>query len=133
MAQLADYLRVPLVKRSTTLTIDGKPAATYHNGLEITDERPCFDVCLFEERGELFLSWRRKRLKDEEAVLCANCDTSSPVPRSTRRTGVFYRLLSERHQLSVQRVAPRNRRSQFHTESNEYSSNRRRATAHRLE
>jgi hypothetical protein len=46
----------------------------------------CLGVCLFEERGELFLSWRRKGQKDEEAGLCANCDTSYPVPRSTRRT-----------------------------------------------
>jgi hypothetical protein len=27
--------------------------------------------------------------KDEEAVLYANCVTSYPVPRSTRRAGVF--------------------------------------------
>jgi Reverse transcriptase (RNA-dependent DNA polymerase) len=39
LAQLADDLRVPLVKRSTTLTIDDKPVATYHNGVVITDER----------------------------------------------------------------------------------------------
>jgi hypothetical protein len=29
------------------------------------------------------------RHKDEEAVLCSNCVTSYPVPRFTRRTGVF--------------------------------------------
>jgi hypothetical protein len=40
LAQLADDLRVPLVKRSTTLSIDDKPVATYHNGVVITDERP---------------------------------------------------------------------------------------------
>jgi hypothetical protein len=44
LAQLADDLRVPVVKRSTTLTIDDKPAATYRNGVVITDERP--DVAL---------------------------------------------------------------------------------------
>jgi hypothetical protein len=80
----------------------------------------CFGVCLFDRTGELFLSWRRKGHKDEEAVLCANCDTSYPVPRSTRRTGAFYIPLSKRRQLSVQRVAPRNRRSQFPIESKEY-------------
>jgi hypothetical protein len=42
--QLSDDLRVPLVKRSTTLAIDDKPAATYHNGVVITDDRP--DVAL---------------------------------------------------------------------------------------
>jgi hypothetical protein len=45
LAQLADDLRVPLFKRSTTLTIDDKPTATYHNGVVITDERP--DVALY--------------------------------------------------------------------------------------
>jgi hypothetical protein len=64
----------------------------------------CFGVCPFEERGELFLSGRRKGHKDEEAVVCVNCDA---VPRATRRTGVFYRVLSRRRQRSVQRVAPR--------------------------
>jgi hypothetical protein len=44
LAQLAGDLRVPLFKLSTTLTIDDKPAATYHNGVVITDERP--DVAL---------------------------------------------------------------------------------------
>jgi hypothetical protein len=68
---------------------------------------PCFGICLFGERGELFLSWQRKGHKDEEAVLCVNCDTLCPVPRSTKRTGVFYRILSRRRQRSVQRVAPR--------------------------
>jgi hypothetical protein len=29
------------------------------------------------------------RHKDEEAVLCVNFATSYPVPRYTRRTGVF--------------------------------------------
>jgi hypothetical protein len=44
LAQLADDLRVPVVKRSTTLNIDDTPATTYHNGVVITDERP--DVAL---------------------------------------------------------------------------------------
>jgi hypothetical protein len=39
LTQPADDLRVSLVKSSTSLTIDDKPAATYHNGVEITDER----------------------------------------------------------------------------------------------
>jgi hypothetical protein len=67
----------------------------------------CFGLCLFEERGELILSWRRKGRKTEEAVLCVKCDTPCPVPRSTRRTGVFYRILSRQRQRSFQRVAPR--------------------------
>jgi hypothetical protein len=44
LAQMDDDLRVPMVKRSTTLTIDDKPMATYHNAVVITDERP--DVAL---------------------------------------------------------------------------------------
>jgi hypothetical protein len=59
----------------------------------------------------------KERHKDEEAVLCVNRHISCPVTQSTRRTGVFYRILSRRRQLSVQRVAPRNRRSQFPIES----------------
>jgi hypothetical protein len=73
-----------------------------------------------KQNRELFQSWRRKGHKDEEAVLCVNCDSSGPVPRSTRRTGVFYRLMSKGRQLSVHRVAPRNRRNQFPIESKEY-------------
>jgi hypothetical protein len=49
-----------------------------------------------------------KGQKDGAAVLRFNRDTSCPVPRSTRGTGVFYRILSRRRQLSVQRVATRN-------------------------
>jgi hypothetical protein len=63
-------------------------------------------VCLFDGRGELFLSWRRKGHKDEEAVLCVNCDTC-PVSQFKRRPGVFYRILSRRRQRSVQRLALR--------------------------
>jgi hypothetical protein len=44
LAQLADDLLVPLVKCSTTLTTDDKPAAAYHIGVVIIDERP--DVAL---------------------------------------------------------------------------------------
>jgi hypothetical protein len=50
----------------------------------------------------------RKGHKYEESVLCVNSDTSRPVPRSTSRTGMFYRILSKRRQLSIQRFAPRN-------------------------
>jgi hypothetical protein len=51
LAHLADDLGVPLVKRSTILTID-KPAATYHNGVAITNERP--DVALhFDNKGAI--------------------------------------------------------------------------------
>jgi hypothetical protein len=32
---------------------------------------------------------------DEEAVLCVDCAITYPVPRSARRTGVFYILLSD--------------------------------------
>jgi hypothetical protein len=58
-----------------------------------------FGICLFDRRGEIFRSWRREGHKDEEDFLCVNCDTSWPVPRSTR---VFYRTLSP-----LERVASR--------------------------
>jgi hypothetical protein len=74
--------------------------------------------CSAEKRNMCTLA--SYRAQDEEAVLCMNFVPSYPVPRSTRGTGVFYRLLSKRRQLSVQRVAPRNRRSQFPIESKEY-------------
>jgi hypothetical protein len=48
-----------------------------------------FGVCLVRTRRELCVRWQAIGQKDEEAVLCANCVTSYPVPRSTRRTGVF--------------------------------------------
>jgi hypothetical protein len=77
----------------------------------------CFGVCLSGRDGNYIYVGEGNGRKDEESVLCVNCDTSHPVPRSTRRIGAFYRLLGKRRQLSVQRVAPRNRRSQFDTES----------------
>jgi hypothetical protein len=49
----------------------------------------CFGVCLVRPRRELCVRWQAIGHKDEEAVLCANCVPSYPVPRSTRRTGVF--------------------------------------------
>jgi hypothetical protein len=49
----------------------------------------CFGVCLVRPRRVLCLRWQAIGHNDEEAVLCANCVTSYPVPRSTRRTGVF--------------------------------------------
>jgi hypothetical protein len=68
------------------------------------------------ERGTICVG-ELKGHKDEEVVLYVNCDTSCPVPRSTRRTEMFYRFLTKRRHLSVQRVAPRNRRSEFPIES----------------
>jgi predicted N-formylglutamate amidohydrolase len=54
LAQLADDLRVPLVKRSTTLTIDN-PAATYHNGMLISDE--WLDVALHvDNKGAIHMA-----------------------------------------------------------------------------
>jgi hypothetical protein len=49
----------------------------------------CFGVCLVRPRRELCVRWQAIGHKDEEAVLCANCVPSYPVPRFTRRTGVF--------------------------------------------
>jgi hypothetical protein len=49
----------------------------------------CFGVCLVRPRRELCVRWQAIEHKDEEAVLCANCVTSYPVPRFKRRTGVF--------------------------------------------
>jgi hypothetical protein len=49
----------------------------------------CFGVCLVRPRRELCVRLQAIGHKDEEAVLCANFVTSYPVPRSTRRTGVF--------------------------------------------
>jgi hypothetical protein len=49
----------------------------------------CFGVCLVRPRRELCVRWQSIGHKDEEAVLCVNGVTSYPVPRSTRRTGVF--------------------------------------------
>jgi hypothetical protein len=54
LAQLANALRVPLVNRSTTMTIDDKPAATYHNGVVITDERP--EVALHVDKGAVHMA-----------------------------------------------------------------------------
>jgi hypothetical protein len=59
--------------------------------------------------------------KDEEDDLCVNCDISYSVPRSPRRTRVFYIILSKRRQLNVQRAETRHRRRQFPVESTEYS------------
>jgi hypothetical protein len=70
----------------------------------------CSAVCLLD--GQLNVRWRVKGHKDGEAVLCENCGTTCPVPRSMRGNRVSYRILSKRRKLSVQRVAPRNRRSQ---------------------
>jgi hypothetical protein len=71
-------------------------------------------------QGNMYVCWRRKGHKEEEAVLFANCGISCTAPRSTRWTGVFYRDLSKGRQLSIQRVAPRNRRSQIPIESRGY-------------
>jgi hypothetical protein len=49
----------------------------------------CFGVCLVRQRRELCVRWKAIGNKDEDAVLCVNFVTSYPVPRSTRRTGVF--------------------------------------------
>jgi hypothetical protein len=52
-------------------------------------------MCLVRPRRELCLLWQAIGHKDEESVLyvifflCVNFVTSYPVPRSTRRTGVF--------------------------------------------
>jgi hypothetical protein len=81
--------------------------------LVFLDQCVRFGACLFEEGENYVKVGEGNARKDEETVLCGNCGTSYPVPRSTRRTGVFYRILSKRRQLSVQRVAPRNRRRQF--------------------
>jgi hypothetical protein len=79
LAQLADDLRVPLVKRSTTLTIDDIPAATYHNGVVITGERP--DVVLYvDNKGAIDMAL---------------------APGSTKRT----KLLDVRHHYLKQCVA----------------------------
>jgi hypothetical protein len=52
--------------------------------------------------GELYVRWQVKGYKAQEVVSYVNFDTSYPVPRSTRRTGMFCRILSKRRQLSVQ-------------------------------
>jgi hypothetical protein len=70
--------------RHCTLTYCERPRVDSHAQLAC-----CFGVCLVRPRGELCVRWKAIGLKDEEAVLCANCVTSYPVPRSTRRTGVF--------------------------------------------
>jgi hypothetical protein len=88
--------------------------------LVFLDQCVRFGACLFEEGENYVKVGEGNARKDEETVLCGNCGTSYPVPRSTRRTGVFYRILSKRRQLSVQRVAPRNWRSQFVIERRKY-------------
>jgi hypothetical protein len=44
---------------------------------------------LFDKEEKHIYVCEGKGHKDEEAVLFVYCDTSNPVPRSTRRTGVF--------------------------------------------
>jgi hypothetical protein len=51
--------------------------------------RRCLGVCLVRPRRELCVHWQAIGHKDGEAVLCVNCVTSYPVPRSTRRTEMF--------------------------------------------
>jgi hypothetical protein len=80
---------------------------------------PCCSGVFLLDEGELKVRWRVKRHKDGEAVLCENCGTTCPVPRSRRGNGVSYRILNKRRKLSVQRVAPRNRRSQVVIECGE--------------
>jgi hypothetical protein len=46
-------------------------------------------ACVFSGREGSYVHVGNIGHKDEEAVLCVNCDISSTVPRSTRRTGVF--------------------------------------------
>jgi hypothetical protein len=62
-------------------------------------------------RGSLYVPLQVKGYKD--AVLCVNCDTPYPVPRSPRRNGVLYALLIKRRNLSGRRLVKRNRRGQF--------------------
>jgi hypothetical protein len=57
--------------------------------LDIQRHNRLFSVCQVQPRRELRVRWQSIGHKDEEAVLCANCVTSYPLPRSTRRTGVF--------------------------------------------
>jgi hypothetical protein len=49
----------------------------------------CFGVRLVRPRRKLRVLWQAMAHRDEKAVLCANCVTCYPVPRSTRPTGVF--------------------------------------------
>jgi hypothetical protein len=70
-------------------------------------------ICLVDEGENYVYFGEGKGHKNEEAVLCVKCDTSCPVPRSTKRIGALYRLLGKRRQLRVQRVALRNRGSKL--------------------
>jgi hypothetical protein len=78
LAQLSDDLRVPLVKRSTTLTID-KPAATYHNGVLITYERP--DVALHVTRAPSIWRtlWDRRRGASTWTCVITTYNNASPA------------------------------------------------------
>jgi hypothetical protein len=66
----------------------------------------CFGVCLVRPRRELRVRWQAIGHKDEEAVLCANCVTSYPVPRCHDADRSVYRFPSKRRQLSVLRDTP---------------------------
>jgi hypothetical protein len=72
----------------------------------------CFRAPIFSAQRGTIHTLAKKGHNDEEQVLCVNCCVLPPG--STRRTGV-YTIMRKPCLLSVQRVAPRNRRSGFET------------------
>jgi hypothetical protein len=75
---------------------------------------------LFGREGELFVRWQDIGRKDEEAVLCVNFYYLLSCPPVHEADRSVYRFPSKRRQVSVQRAAPRNLRSQFRIESRDY-------------
>jgi hypothetical protein len=89
LAQLADDLRVPLVKRSTTLTIDDKPAATYHNGVVITDKRPESPSTLTTRAQSI---WRTlmDRQRGPSTYMCVITTYNNASPQGPANQAVYY-------------------------------------------